>query len=397
MRNEAQSLQKKAMSFALFSAAIMVFLSFVLFTSRCALSELRVGGIVSESGAAEPYGTMIKKGMDLAVEEVNASGGVDGRKMVILYKDDATNTDVGISAAKELIVKERVPVIIGPISSSVSIAVAPICESYRKIMLSPASSTPKLSDAGIYIFRNYPSDVVEGTFTADFLREQGIEKVVVISVDNEFGNGIKEVFIRQFRSKFREVLKVFIYQENSFEAFPQIIQEAKDLKPEAVYICGYSNDMAHLLQEVKKQDLHAILYCVSAVNKKVIETAGDAAEGIMFPQPAFDLESTEPVMATFIRAFRARYGIDPDNFAAHGYDAVKLIAESVAKVKSSHPDDIRSGLMAINNYEGAAGRTTFDNNGDVVQHPRIFVIHKGKFVQFDSYIQKVGGIRIPGR
>ena len=390
-------MHKKALHLLFFGLSVFVFMSFMLFTSRCASGELRIGGIVSMSGAAEPYGIMIKKGMDLAVEELNRAGGVEGKKIAILYRDDDTNIDVGKSAAKELIVKERVPVIIGPVSSSVSIAVAPICESYRKVMLSPASSTPKLSGAGTYIFRNYPSDLVEGTFTADFLREQGIEKVVVIALDNEFGNGIKDVFIKQFRSKFREVLKVFSYQENSFETFPQIISEAKGLKPEAIYLCGYSNNMARLLQEIKKQQLEALLFCVSAVNKEMMEAAGEAAEGIMFPQPAFDLESTEPPMASFIKKFKEKYGIDPDNFAAHGYDAVKLIAESIAKVKSAHPDDIRTGLMAINNYEGAAGRTTFDHNGDVVQHPRIFVIHRGKLMQFDRYIQEVGGIKIPGR
>ncbi len=383
----------------LFLSGLMltIFLSFLLFTSRCASGELRIGGIISMSGAAEPYGVMIKKGMDLAVEELNDAGGVDGRKVVILYKDDSTNIDVGKSSAKELIVKDRVPVIIGPVSSSVSIAVAPLCESYRRVMLSPASSTPKLSGAGIYVFRNYPSDIVEGTFTADFFREQGIEKVIVIAINNEFGNGIKEVFIKQFRSKFREILKVFSYEENDFTQFTKIISEAKELNPEAIYLCGYSNDMARLLQEIKKQKIDALLFCVSAVNKKMVDTAGQAAEGIMFPQPAFDLESTDPTMVSFIEKFRTKYSVDPDNFAAHGYDAVKLIAEAIARVKSTHPDDIRAGLMAINNYEGAAGRTTFDNSGDVVQHPRIFVIHKGNFVQFDRYVQEVGGIKIPGR
>ncbi len=390
-------MRKTIVHLFLSGSMLAVFISFLLFTSRCASGELRIGGIISMSGAAEPYGVMIKKGMDLAVEELNAAGGVDGRRVIVLYKDDSTNIDVGKTAVKELIVKDRVPVIIGPVSSSVSVAVAPLCESYRRVMLSPASSTPKLSGAGIYVFRNYPSDIVEGTFTADFFREQGIEKVVVIAINNEFGNGIKEVFIKQFRSKFREILKVFSYEESDYTQFTKIVSDAGKLAPEAIYLCGYSNDMARLLQEIKKQKIDSILFCVSAVNKRMMDAAGPAAEGIMFPQPAFDLDSRDPAMVSFIEKFRKKYSIDPDNFAAHGYDAVKLIAEAITRVKSTHPDDIRVGLMAINNYEGAAGRTTFDNNGDVVQHPRIFVIHKGSFVQFDRYVQEVGGIKIPGR
>ncbi|MEW5806907.1 MAG: ABC transporter substrate-binding protein [Acidobacteriota bacterium] len=376
---------------------IVALVSILLLAGGCGSREFRMGGLISLSGAAEPYGVMVTMGMDLAVEEVNGAGGVEGRKIVILYKDDSTNIGVGVTAAKELIIKERVPVIIGPIASSVSLAVAPICESYRKVMLSPASSTPKLTGAGMFIFRNYPSDVVEGTFTADFAREQGIEKVVVIAINNEFGNGIKDVFIKQFRSKFREILKVFSYQEETFDRFPAIIAETKELKPEAIYLCGYARDMAMLLKEIRNQKIESLIFCVSAVNRKMVDIAAGAAEGVMFPQPAFDLGSSEPAMASFVQRFRKKYSKDPDNFAAHGYDAVKLIAEAVKKVKSTHPEDIRTGLMAINNYEGAAGRTTFDNNGDVVQHPRIFVIHNGRFVQFDKYIQEVGSIKIPER
>lgn len=369
----------------------------LLWSGGCVSKELKIGGIISMSGAAEPYGKVIKNGMDLAVEELNASGGIEGKKVVMIYKDDETNAGVGVAAAKELIIKERVPVIIGPVASSVSLAVAEICKDYRRVMLSPASSTPKLSKAGSFIFRNYPSDIVEGTFIADFARELGIEKVVVIAVDNEFGNGIKEVFIKQFRSKFREILKVFRYPENGMSLFPSIVKETAELKPEAIYLCGYSKDMADMLIEIRKQTLDILIFSVSAVNREMVDMAGDASEGVMFPQPAFYLESDDAAMKTFIQKYRDRFQSDPDNFAAHGYDAVNLIAEAIKRVKSTHPDDIRCGLIAINNYEGAAGRTTFDINGDVVQHPRIFVVHNGKFVQFDSYIQEVGSIKIPGR
>ncbi len=370
---------------------------FFLLSAGCASKELKIGGIISMSGATEPYGKVIKNGMDLAVEEINAAGGMEGKNVVIIYKDDETNISVGVAAAKELILKEKVPVIIGPVSSSVSLAVAEICESYRRVMLSPACSSPKLSDAGPYIFRNYPSDIVEGTFIADFARELDIEKVVVIAVDNEFGNGIKEVFIKQFRSKFREIVKVFNYMENDMSQFPTFAKEIAGLKPEAIYLCGYSKDMAEMLKEIQKQKINVLVFSVSAVNQEMVDMAGEAAEGVMFPQPAFYLESDEPAMKLFIRKYREKFQSDPDNFAAHGYDAVKLIAEAVSRVNSTHPDDIRRGLIAINNYEGAAGRTTFDKNGDVVQHPRIFVVHEGKFVQFDTYLQEIGNIKIPGR
>ncbi len=377
--------------------AIVSVFTLLLLSGGCGSKEIKIGGIISMSGATEPYGKVIKNGMDLAAEEINAAGGMEGKSLFILYKDDETNISVGVAAAKELILKEKVPVIIGPISSSVSLAVAEVCSSHRRVMLSPACSSPKLSDAGPYIFRNYPSDIVEGTFIADFARELDIEKVIVIAVNNEFGNGIKEVFIKQFRSKFREIVKVFNYMENDMSQFPSFAEEIAELKPEAIYLCGYSRDMAEMLKEIQRKKINVLIFSVSAVNQEMVEMAGEAAEGVMFPQPAFYLDSDEPAMKSFIDKYREKFQTDPDNFSAHGYDAVKLIAEAVSRVKSGHPDDIRRGLIAINNYEGAAGRTTFDKNGDVVQHPRIFVVHNGKFVQFDTYLQKVGSIKIPGR
>ena len=123
--------------------------------------------------------------------------------------DDQTRPEVGKTAVETLINENGVRLIIGAVSSSVALKIAPICEENEVVLLSPTASSPKITDAGEYIFRNYPSDILEGTSMADFARDLGLERLVVFAVNNEFGHGLKDVFVEKYPSKFRAILETF--------------------------------------------------------------------------------------------------------------------------------------------------------------------------------------------
>ena len=134
-----------------------------------------------------------------------------------------------------------------------------------------------------------------------------------------------------------------------------------------------------------------VLMSTSSVTADMGQRAGESAENVVYPQVVLDLESTEPAVAQFIRAYRAKYdNEDPDIYAAHGYDAVKLMVEAIREAGSMHPRSIRQGLSGIENFDGAAGSTSFDSKGDVVRYPRIFIIRDGVAVPYDK-IKDQGG------
>ena len=342
-----------------------------------------------------PYSRQVERGLDLALEEINAAGGFKGGPIQLVYRDDGSSAEKGRAVVMELIEREGVKIIIGAVSSPVTLEIAPICEKKGIVLLSPTSSAPRISEAGEYIFRNYPSDILEGTAVADFARKQGVRRVVIVALDNEFGAGLSEVFTRRFESKSRKVAKTFRIQEGDSASFPTIAEEIKELEPQGIYIVAYVDVMSELLRQFAASGLEALMMGSGSVTGELAKMAGDAAQNFVYPQPVFDPESSDPVVTEFVAAFRAKYNKDPDIYAAHGYDSLKLIVQAMNNTGFAFPDEVRRGLHGLKDYIGAAGPTQFDERGDVVRYPKLFVIHEGAAMPFEQYEQEVGELPIP--
>ena len=367
-----------------------------MFRRICVLSVALL--IVAGAGCSSEVriGEKVKNGLDLAVEELNAKGGINGGAVTLIYKDDATNEDRGRQVTLELIEQEDIRIIIGAISSPVTLAVAPICEEKEVILFSPSSSAPGISQAGDYIYRNYPSDILEGTSMAKFARDLGLERLAIFALDNEFGAGLKTVFTAQYESKYREVVMACDFEDGKTDKYAEEIDKIRALDPDGIYIVAYVNDLAEILMLLDGAGIDTVLMGSGSVTDDLVRLAGPAAENLVYPQPSFDVESRNPAVSTFVDSYRAKYGEDPDIYAAHGYDALKLLAVAIESGGSAHPDHIRIGFASIKNYEGAAGRTAFDENGDVVRYPRMFIIRNGKSVPYETFVEE-GGSLLTGR
>jgi len=355
--------------------------------------EVKLGAVVPQSGGLSSYGDKVTKGLDLALEEVNAEGGFRGNAIQLIYKDDATNPDRARQVTQELIDQDGVAMVVGGVSSTVALAIAPICEQNRVILLSPSASTPDLTDAGDYVFRNWPSDIIEGTAMAKFAKDLGLEKLVVFALDNEFGSGLEEVFTQHFvgKSKYRQLLKSYKIADGQTD-FAGMVEEVRELAPDGVYIVAYDQGTSELAKQLRTAGVESVLMATSSVTDDVIRLAGEHAHNVVFPRPIFETGSTNPAVSAFVSAYRVKYGEDPDIYAAHAYDALKLLVSAMTKGDSSHPDDLKSSLLGIRNYEGAAGKTDFDLAGDVVRYPRIFIIQDVRVMPFERFVEDGGSL-----
>lgn len=376
----------------------VVLVSFLLIgamaLSGCS-GEIVVGAVVSQSGSLDSYGARVKNALDLAVEEINAAGGIKGGQIRLVYKDDATNAEMGRRVTTELIEEEGVKVIIGGISSRVAMAMAPICEQHRVVMFSPAASTPALTEAGLYVFRNYPSDVLEGTAMAKFAKDLGLERMIVFALDDDWGHGLESVFAEQYvgSSKFREVVQTFRWADGDISGFAAMAEKAKELAPDGIYIASYVDDLGALLQALSDAGVDAVTMGSSSVtHNELIAAAGPATDNLVYPQPVFDVDSAEPEVSSFVSAYRAKFNEDPDIWAAHAYDAMKILAKAIEAGGTYHADSVKDALAGVNNYEGAAGRTDFDSNGDVVRYPRILIIREGDVMPYENFVEQGGSL-----
>ena len=356
-----------------------------------------VGAIVSRSGAASSYGEQIARGFDLAVEQINATGGVAGRKLRLLYRDDSTNPEIGLAALRQLVEHERVSTVLGAVSSTVTLRLAPYCERHHVVLVSPSASAPQLTEAGEYIFRTYPSDVLEGASMADFARDLGLDRVAVLAVDNEYGGSLARAFAERLGASGGSVVASLTFPEGDKTAIADAVAALPALAPRGVYIPAYVSDLATALRLLRETRLRPIVLGTSVAAPELIRAAGPAAENLVFPMSDFDATADSAAVRSFAAAFAARYGAEPDVYAAHAYDTVRVLAAAVTRAGSWDADDIRDALLHIDNYEGATGRLAFDRKGDVVQYPRLYVVRGGQLIAYDRFVESGGALPVPGR
>lgn len=360
--------------FAIVSVVIVLF----LFSCGGGAPEVyRIGAVISMTGSSAAYGLNVKNGLMLAMSEINEKGGIKQKPMDLLFEDDGSSEKTAVDKTNEL-VKNGIPLIIGGITSSVTLAIAPICEKNKVILLSPTASSPKLSTAGEYIFRNYPSDTLEGRVMAEYaIRRLKIRNVAILSIDNEYGKGVTDVFKQRFVELAGAVVSEKYYAEGTAD-FAPLVKEIKTLAPDAIYLPGYYTEISGILKEAKAQGVKSKLMSVEgAAQPQIIEIAGDAAEGLVYPQPPYDPASDDWDTKHFVSTYKAKYPTAPDIDAAFAYDALRIVARAI-ETSQNYPADLR-GRLADTSFKGITGDIAFDANGDVNIEPKMFQIKDGKF------------------
>jgi branched-chain amino acid transport system substrate-binding protein len=378
------------------SRALAILLSFAALEAAGCSRKVRVGAIVSSTGAAAMYGERVRKGIELAVQDVNASGGVGGRHLEVVYRDDATNPQVGLQMARELVSREGVRILIGAVSSAVTLEIAPYCEQRRVLLISPTASAPQLTQAGEFIFRNYPSDLLEGASMADFARDLGLERVGVFAVANEYGEGLLTSFSERLQCRQRPVLRSYEFREGDTAALAPSVEELKALNPDGVYIIGYRHDVADLVKRIRAAGIDAVALTSSSVTLDIAKLAGPAAENLVFPLGTSDPDPDDPVARPFFLAYRDRYDEEADGYAAHGYDSLQLLVHAMERAGSTDPERVREALLSIDHYRGANGWASFDENGDVIEYPRLLIVHDGQPVPYQHFLNARNALRPRG-
>ena len=350
-----------------------------IFTFACKeeLKVYRVGAVLPLSGAAETYGRNVQNGLKLALEEINAAGGAKGKPLDVLMENDETNEQSAVAKLDGL-QRAGVHVVIGGVTSNLALALVPEAEKRKLILLSPTATSPKLTGSSPYFFRNFPPDTREGKVMAEYaVRRMKLKNVAIIYVDKEYGQGITDVFKKRFNELGGTIAYEKAYPEGTSD-FASFVTEIKQAAPDGVYMPGYYNEIAAIINEIKKQEVSAKLMSVQGMATPMfLEIAAENAEGIVYPQPPFDPDTQEPGIQKFVQAYRAKFPTKPDVDAAFAYDALWVVAKAINSCQN-YPQDLRERI-ADTNHHGITGEISFDSGGDVDIQPRMFQIKNGMF------------------
>jgi len=337
--------------------------------------EIKIGAILPLTGDAAQWGIPPLRGAELAVREINETNFLNF-KLTLIVEDGKCNPKEAVSAFNKIITVDKVKLVMGEVCSGATLAIAPIAEKNRILLISPASTNPKISEAGDYIFRVIPSDALRGAVFAEYVFNKGYRRVGIIYINNEGGKGNRDSFKERFEDLGGQIVIEEIYEPGSTDMRAQLTK-IKRISPEVVVVVSYPSDTYILMKQAKELGLNIPLYFQTEAveDPNVLREAGNAAEGVIYilPAPAEGEKTDE-----FIQRYERVYGIKPELFAAEGYDIIWLIANAIKETGKTDPGSIKDYLYKVKNYQGASGIITFDKNGDVLKPMAIKTIKNGK-------------------
>jgi branched-chain amino acid transport system substrate-binding protein len=365
-------------------AVLLATLTLLVLYSGPSPSSLVIGAMMPLTGDNAVYGRALRQGMQVAVAEINTSGGVNGRPLQLIYEDTQANPQLGVTAFQKLVDVDKCHLVLGGMFSAVTLAVAPLAERSHVVLLSPTSSAVELSTAGDYVFRIYPSDTFDGINAADFsYTTLGARRAAVLPLQVASTVAIAKVFQGRFVSLGGAMVFIETHKEGEVD-FRVQLRRLAEAKPDVVFLPSYLNEMARLLRQHKELGMSQRILSISTFNDPaILNLAGDAAEGVIFSTPFFDPAAPDPLTSAFVAAYSSAYRESPNIWAGYGYDAVRVAAKALAGLGARPSGDaIRDALYAIEDFPGVTGNVTFDSNGDVAKDLRMMVVSDGAFKPF---------------
>ncbi|MEP7344284.1 MAG: ABC transporter substrate-binding protein [Gemmatimonadaceae bacterium] len=306
------------------------------------------------------YGQMNKRGIDLALEEINARGGINGRRLQLVSRNDEGDGAKATAIASEFLANDQIAAVVGHVTSGAMVAAARVYDQGLPAVATTVS-TPDLSGMSPYVFRVISSDSANGIDLARFARRRGFKRVSVLYENNAYGRGLTEAFSRAFGGEMLSSDPIPTEGTGDFEPYIAFLQTRQ---PDLIFVAGTEGSGKAVLREARKRGLHAAFIGGDGWTGVVADSA--AAEGAFVGAPFTALDE-RPEAQRFVRAFRERYHVDPDGNAALGYDATMLLARAVEHAGSSRKA-IRQWLAALDEdtaFPGVTGPIRFLPSGDV--------------------------------
>jgi len=327
-----------------------------------ACQQNATGYVIAAAGPwKQGYGQMNRLGIELAVEEINKSGGVDGHRLEVIYRDDEGDGETAAKIAQEFVANPNISAVVGHVNSGAMVAAARIYDG-RLAALATTATSPDLTGVSPWVFRVISSDSANGIDLARFAARLGAERAAILYENNAYGRGLTDAFRRSFPG---EIISIDPISDAGNQDFEPFVSFYKRTSPEIVFVAGTEASGIALLREAKRQALGARF--LGGDGWTGIVADADAAEGAYVGAPFTDADTRRDVRR-FVEAFLARNERVPDGNAALAYDATMVIAKALAKQGASRARvrEFLAGLSRRTAHSGVTGPIAFHSNGDPI-------------------------------
>lgn len=322
---------------------------------------IRIGEYGSLTGSTATFGISTQRGIDMAVEEANAAGGINGKRIHVTVEDDQGKPEEAATVVQKLINQNRVIAVLGEVASSRSLAAAPICQAAQIPMITPASTNPKVTEVGDYIFRVCFIDPDQGRVMAQFASATlGARSAAILQdVRNDYSVGLARYFEEKFAQMGGQIVAKESYSEGDID-FKAQLTAIKGKHPDVLFVPGYYTEVGLIGRQVKELGLQATLLGGDGWDSpKLFEIAQGALDGYYFTNH-YSVDDPSPAVQQFVSRYREKYNETPDAMAVLGYDAAMVLLDAMKRGPSLEPAAIRDAIAATKDFPGVTGSITIN-------------------------------------
>jgi branched-chain amino acid transport system substrate-binding protein len=346
-------------------------------TAPITKETIKIGATLPLTGDVSNLGVDAKNAIELAVKEINQTGGIKGSPVEVVFEDDKCDPKLSVDTVNKLINLDKVKIIFGPFCSGASLSAVPIAQQNKVLMISGSATNPKLSNFPLY-FRTIPSDAEQGKFGAEYVfNKLNKRKVAIAYVQNDYGVGLKDAFKKRFEELGGKVVVELEHQEGAVDLRTNITK-IKNANPELIYLVAYPKDGGNFLKQLYELNVKVPVFgSESLESPDIIEIAKEAAEGVIFTR------AKEIKNENYINNYKSAYNVEPEAYGVFYYDAAKIIFQGI---ESCNLDiDCLRNFLVNNKFTGFTGDIDFNENGDVINKEFMLkIIKKGKFEVYEQ-------------
>lgn len=342
---------------------------------------IKIGEVGSMTGSEATFGISTHEGIQLAIKEQNAKGGIKGKKLELISVDNQGKPEEAAIGTTKLITQDKVVAVLGEVSSSRSLAMAPIAQKNKIPMISPSSTNPKVTTIGDYIFRVCFIDPFQGSVMAKFASDTlKVKKVAVLrDVKSDYSLGLSDFFKDSFIKSGGEIVVEQTYSSGDVD-FNSQLTSIRAKKPDAIFLPGYYTEVGLIAKQARKLGIKvAILGGDGWDSEKLYEIGGKSLNNTYFSNH-YSKDDQSPAVQSFVKNYKAAYNKLPDGLAAMGYDAALVLIAAMESTPSASPKEIRDAVAKTKDFQAVTGKISIDEKRNANKPAVILEIKDGKFL-----------------
>src|SRR5882724_978680 len=350
-----------------------------------ATGPILIGFYGDLSGRTSNFGQSTKNGVLMIADEINKSGGINGRQIQILSEDDEGRPEKAATVVTKLIDQDRVIALVGEVASGNTLAAAPKAQAAKVPMISPSSTNPAVTQVGDYIFRVCFIDPFQGDVMAKFAANTLKAKKAAIMLDfnSPYSRGLTEFFEASFKKLGGQIVDKQSYTQGDRDYKGQLTA-IRSRNPDVIYVPGYYGEVGVIAKQAKQLDIKAPLLGGDGWDSTQLWDLGGEALNGDYISNHYSVDDPSPAIQKFVADYKARYGNVPDALAALGYDAMKVLGDAIKRAGTTEEPQLKDAIAATKDFAGVTGTISLDKDRNAVKPAVVLKLQDKKYIYVET-------------